>query len=234
MFRDRTAAGGKLAERLAHLKDADPVVLALPRGGVPVAFEVAKALDAPLDLVLVRKIGAPGYEEYGIGAISDGPDPVVVLDQAAIGFLGIPPQYIEEQKRHQLAEIERRRALWLGGREPIALAGRTAIVVDDGIATGGTMRAALGAVRKRQPRRLVMAVPVAAADSLESLRSEADEVVCLAAPSWFQAVGAFYDEFHQLADEEVADILRHAAHAPAPVPRKVVEGGDARGKPDPS
>lgn len=183
------------------------MVLALPRGGVPVGFEVAKELHAPLDLMLVRKIGAPGHEEYGVGAVCDGPEPVVVLDEGVISLLGIPPSYINAQKRRQLAEIERRRQLWLGARASAEVRGRTVILVDDGIATGGTMRAALQAVRRRQPRHLVVAVPVAAPESLERLGAEADETVCLLLPAEFNAVGTFYAEFHQLEDWEVAELL---------------------------
>jgi putative phosphoribosyl transferase len=207
IFMNRADAGRQLAKELAHLREGNPVVLALPRGGVPVAFEVAKELDAPLDLMLVRKIGAPGHEEYGIGAVCDGPEPVVVLDKAAVALLAVPAAYIEAERRRQLAEIERRRRLWLGGRSPVGVEGRTVILVDDGIATGGTMRAALKAVRRRRPRHLALAVPVAAPDSLDSLRPEADETVCLSTPAWFNAVGAFYGEFHQLGDQEVTDLL---------------------------
>lgn len=210
MFMDRADAGRQLAEQLAHLKGENPLVLALPRGGVPVGFEVAKALDAPLDVLLVRKIGAPGHEEYGIGAVCDGPEPVVVLNEAAIALLAVPKSYVEAQRTRQLAEIARRRSLWLDGRPPVEIAGRTVILVDDGIATGGTMRAGLRAVRRRGPRRLVLAVPVAAPDSLEALSPEVDEIVCLGAPDWFPAVGAFYAEFHQLTDDEVAEPLRQA------------------------
>lgn len=210
IFEDRTDAGRRLAAALAHLKAEAPVVLALPRGGVPVAFEVARVLDAPLDLVLVRKIGAPGFEEYGVGAVADGPEPVVALDDQAVALLQLSPEWIEQQTRRQLAEIERRRSLWMAGRPPVQVEGRTAIVIDDGIATGGTMRAALRSLRHRAPRRLVMAVPVAPPDTLARLRSEADETLCLSAPASFNAVGAFYSEFHQLDDSEVADLLERA------------------------
>lgn len=210
MFSDRAEAGRQLARALLHLKGKSPLVLALPRGGVPVGFEVARELDAHLDLMLVRKIGAPGHEEYGIGAVCDGPEPVVVLDEGVISLLGVPASYVDAEKTRQLAEIERRRRMWLAGRPSADIQGRTVILVDDGIATGGTMRAALQAVRRRQPRRLVLAVPVAAPETLELLRSEADETVCLLSPEWFNAVGTFYAEFHQLEDCEVSDLLARA------------------------
>lgn len=206
-FRDRREAGRRLAQALAHLAPAHPLVLALPRGGVPVAFEVARALDAELDLLFVRKLGAPGYEELGIGAVMDGADPQLVLNEQVVRELAPSPSYIRAEMRRQLAEIERRRHAYLGGREPIAAAGRTVIVVDDGIATGGTVKAALRGLRKTNPARLVLAVPVAPADSLADLAPECDEIVCLARPDPFYAVGAHYARFDQTGDDEVVRLL---------------------------
>jgi putative phosphoribosyl transferase len=210
LFNDRREAGRLLAGRLLHLKDNSPVVLALPRGGVPVGFEVARALAAPLDLVLVRKIGAPHNEEFAVGAITDGEHPTVVIDQHLVRRLEISSAYLDEAKTGALAEIERRRHVWLGDRPAVDISGRTAIVVDDGIATGATMRAALQATRARKPARVVLAVPVAAPDSLDALRREADDVVCLDVPENFMAVGQFYRHFPQLRDAEVTALLAEA------------------------
>jgi putative phosphoribosyl transferase len=206
LFDDRRDAGRQLAHAARGYAVEDPVVLALPRGGVPVGYEVAKALGAPMDLVFVRKIGAPGHPEYGIGAVVDGDPPQVVLNDVA-RQLGIPAAYVEEQKRRELQEIERRRRAYLGDREPLAVKGRTVIVVDDGIATGGTVRASLRALRGAEAGRLILAVPVAAADTIESLRSEADEILCLATPEPFYAVGLYYRDFDQTSDEEVVRLL---------------------------
>ncbi len=206
-FKDRRDAGRRLAETLTHLKGERPVVLALPRGGVPVAFEVAKALSAPLDLLMVRKLGAPGYPEYGVGAVVDGADPQVVLNEEAMQVVDPPRGYVEAEMERQLAEIERRRRTYLAGRQPVPLAGRTAIVVDDGIATGGTVRVALKALRRSAAARLVLAVPVAPRDSLALLQADADEVVCLDAPSNFRAVGFHYENFDQTSDAEVVQLL---------------------------
>jgi putative phosphoribosyl transferase len=159
LFTDRHEAGRRLAERLLRLKDKRPVVLALPRGGVPVGFEIARALAAPLDLVLVRKIGAPQQEELAVGAIADGEHLELVTDPQLVADLGIPPEYLEEAKSAALQEIERRRRIYFGDRRAVDVAGRTTIVVDDGIATGATMLAALRATRRRTPARLVLAVP---------------------------------------------------------------------------
>ncbi|MGE5270016.1 MAG: phosphoribosyltransferase, partial [Thiohalocapsa sp.] len=183
MFRDRADAGVRLAARLAHLKDTDPVVLALPRGGVAIGFEIAKGLTAPLDIVLVRKIGVPWQPELALGAISDGAAPQVFIDEQMARQLSIPEEYLREETARQLAELERRRRLYCADRPPVAVAGRTAIVVDDGIATGATMRVALRAVRMRAPARLVLAAPVAAAQTVASLAPEADETVCVATPT---------------------------------------------------
>jgi len=210
LFADRTEAGQLLAKRLLHLKDQHPVVLALPRGGVVVGYEIARALAAPLDLVLVRKIGAPGQPELAVGAVADGEQPELVTDPDVLSWLAVGSDYIEATKRQELAEIERRRKLYYGERLPVEIRGRAAIVVDDGIATGATMLAALRAVRRRQPARVVMAVPVAPESSLERLRGEADEVVCLDTPTEFMAVGQFYDRFSQLRDTEVIQLLAEA------------------------
>lgn len=212
MFDDRIDAGRRLAEALSHLRDAAPIVLALPRGGVPVAAEIARALAAPLDLVLVRKIGAPFQEELAIGAIADagtGEDEAAerVTDPEMIRQLGVPENYVEETAQNALAEIGRRRRLYRCGRTPPALGGRTVVLVDDGIASGATMRAALRAVRRQRPDRLVLAVPVAPRESLEALRREADETVCLDVPRDFQAVGQFYRNFRQTDDDEVVALL---------------------------
>lgn len=216
-FTDRHEAGKRLAERLLGLKGKHPVVLALPRGGVPVGFEVAKALEAPLDLVLVRKIGVPQQEELALGAIADGTPPELVLDQRLVATYGISAAYIEETKSAALREIERRRHAYLGNRQPVDVGGSTAIVVDDGIATGATMLAALRATRRRGPHRLVLAVPVAPPHTLERLRREADETVCLDTPEEFFAVGQFYHHFPQLEDEEVIALLNLAqGFAPPP------------------
>ncbi|RRH97202.1 phosphoribosyltransferase [Mesorhizobium tamadayense] len=210
IFRDRTDAGRKLAEALGGFADSEPLVLALPRGGVPVAFEVAKALHAPLDVLLVRKIGAPGHAEYGIGAVVDGKNPQLVLNDEAIALVRPPQHYIEAEKERQLAQIERLRRLYQGGKPPHSVAGRTVIVVDDGIATGGTVRVALKALRKDRAGRIVLAVPVAPRETLDLIGEEADEVFCLASPDPFLAVGVQYEDFEQTTDDEVIKLLQEA------------------------
>lgn len=210
-FRNRIEAGRRLAAKLGHLKDQNPVVLALPRGGVPVGFEIAQALGAPLDIVLVRKIGVPWQPELALGAVSDGDDPETFIDSNLVNELNIPADYIEQETTRQIAEMERRRLLYRAGHAPLDIAGRTAIVVDDGIATGATMRVALQATRRRNPAWLVLAAPVAAPDTLAALRPEVDEIVCIEAPPALGAIGFYYADFRQVSDEEVADILARAA-----------------------
>lgn len=212
-FLDRVDAGRRLAEALRPYAGADPVVLALPRGGVPVAAEIAAALGAPLDLVLVRKLGTPGQPELAMGAIAERASPVVVWNEALVAALGIPLQARQGAQVRELAEIVRRRRLYLGDRPPVSVAGRTAIVVDDGLATGATMRAALRAVRAEGPRTLVLAVPVAPADTLEQFAAEADDVVCLETPAPFLSVGGHYRDFRQVEDREVTLALERAAAA---------------------
>lgn len=209
-FRDRTDAGRRLADALDHLRARHPLVLALPRGGVPVAYEVARGLDAELDLLFVRKLGAPGHEEFGIGAVVDGADPQVVLNEESARMAGAGPGYVKEELRRQLGEIDRRRQAYMGDRDPIPSAGRTVIVVDDGIATGGTVKAALRGVRKAGPAHLVLAVPVAPADTIADLHKECDELVCLRTPEVFYAVGAHYADFTQTEDDEVVTLLERS------------------------
>ena len=212
-FLDRSDAGRQLAHRLAELDLTDPVVLALPRGGLPVGLEVARRLAAPLDLVLVRKIGAPGHEELAAGALVNGERPELVLNADVVRNYGIDQAWLDRQQALQLAEIERRRTLYLGGRSRPRIAGRTAIVVDDGIATGATVRAALHAVRRSGPRELVLAVPVAAAEVLARLAPKADRIVSLHAPRDLMAVGQFYRNFRQIDDEEVVAMLKECLPA---------------------
>ena len=208
-FSDRIDAGRQLAEALARYKKDKPIVLALPRGGVPVAAEIATALDAPLDLVLVRKIGVPYQPELAAGAVVDGATPIVVRNEDVIRLAGVSEADFAAIRDRELAEIERRRKLYLGDRPHPQLEGRTVIVVDDGIATGATTRAALRAIRMRKPRKLVLAVPVAPTSTLAELHGEADDVVCLEDREDFGAIGLFYADFTQVSDATVTELLAH-------------------------
>jgi putative phosphoribosyl transferase len=211
VFADRRDAGRQLAAALLRFKDEHPLVLALPRGGVPVAFEVAQTLGAPLDVALVRKLGAPGHAELGLGAVVDGKDPQMILNEEVVRLVRPKPGYLQSEKARQLQELERRRRLYRDGRPAPAVEGRTVIVVDDGIATGGSAKAVLRALSVQRAGKLVLAVPVAPADTLEALSSEADEMVCLAAPEPFFAVGEHYEDFTQTTDEEVVRLLQRAS-----------------------
>jgi putative phosphoribosyl transferase len=209
-FHDRADAGRHLAAHLAGYANRDDVVvLALPRGGVPVAFEVARALNAPLDVFLVRKLGVPGHPELAMGAIASGG--IRVLSDDLIYDLGIPREAVEAVSARERLELERRDAAYRAGRPIRQLRDRTVIIVDDGLATGSTMEAAIKAVRVNAPARIVAASPVAAADTCDRLRHVADDVVCVQTPSPFQAVGLWYERFDQTTDEEVIDLLQRAA-----------------------
>lgn len=214
-FRNRADAGRRLAAALAGYKDERPVVLALPRGGVPVAAEIAAALHAPLDLVLVRKLGVPVQPELAMGAVVDGSTPIIVRNEDVIRLTGVSEEEVQAVCAEELAEIERRRQRYLGTRARVDPAGRVAIVVDDGIATGATTRAALRALRLRGPKKLILAVPVAPTETLAAMREEADEVVCLEDYADFGAIGFFYSDFRQTSDSEVVAALARFPPAPA-------------------
>jgi len=206
IYRDRTDAGRELAKLLAEYRDRDDVVvLGLPRGGVPVAYEVALALRAPLDVFVVRKLGTPGQPELAMGAIASGG--VRVLNRDVVEALGIPEWQIEEITDVETAELVRRERQYRGARPPVAVRGRTVILVDDGLATGSTMRAAAAALKQQGAARLVIAVPVAASSSCQALQREADEIVCGATPEPFWAVGQWYRDFEQTSDEVVREML---------------------------
>jgi putative phosphoribosyl transferase len=206
-FRDRRDAGERLAARLAPLADESPVVVGLPRGGVVVAAAVAEALGAPLDVIVVRKLGVPSQPELGMGAVGEGG--VIVRTESVIQTVHVTPEQFDAVVARERAEVDRRAERFRGGREPLSLTGRTVIVVDDGIATGGTARAALEVARAHGASRVVLAVPVAPPDTLRELASVADEVVCLEAPRWFQAVGMHYADFTQTSDADVVELLQY-------------------------
>ena len=214
LFRDRIEAGRILGQQVkTAVREPHPVVLALPRGGVPVAFEVAQALDADLDIFLVRKLGVPGHEELAMGAIASGG--VRVLNDALVRDLRLPSSLIEIVAAKEQQELARHEVLYREGRPPIPLSGRTAILVDDGLATGATMLAAARVLRQQKPRRIVVAVPVAALDACEEFQAHVDEVICAFTPEPFHAVGIWYEDFAQTSDTEVRELLERAAHVSA-------------------
>lgn len=209
IFGDRVDAGRRLAEKLrAYANREDVVVLGIPRGGVPVAFEVAAALNAPLDVFLSRKLGVPGQEELAFGAVATGG--VRVLDQELIEAVGISKQEIEQITQKVRAELERRERVYRGARPPFNLEGKVAILIDDGIATGSSMRAAINALRQLKPARVVVAVPVAPLSTCNRLKSDVDELICVHMPESFYAIGQFYADFSQVADEEVTNLIHRA------------------------
>ncbi len=209
-FADRVDAGRKLADRLgAYSGRRDVIVLGLPRGGVPVAFEVARALDAPLDIFLVRKLGAPGHEELAMGAIASGG--IVVIHDDVVKALKVSSDVLLDEVEAQRKELTRREAIYRGDRPALDVKGKTVILIDDGMATGSSMRAAVAALRRQDPARIVVAVPVGAASTCSEIRAIADECVCVVAPENFRAVGLWYDDFAQTIDEEVCFILRRWA-----------------------
>lgn len=211
IFQDRSDAGRQLSERLAAYLDSDARVLALPRGGVPVGYEVARALRAPLDVFVVRKIGAPGREELAIGAIASGG--VRVLNQETIAMLGVDDGTIEAITQRELCELQRREDAYRGGLPAPDVEQRTVILIDDGLATGASMQAAILALRRRRPERIVVAVPVAPRDTCAALGRQIDDLVVLATPEPFRGVGAWYADFVQISDEQVRELLRDAVHA---------------------
>jgi putative phosphoribosyl transferase len=217
IYRDRTEAGRRLAAELTDYADrADVLILALPRGGVPVAFEVARALRAPLDIFLVRKLGVPGHEELAMGAIATGG--VRVLNEETLSYLRIPGEVIDAVAADELRELERRERVYRGDRPPPDVKGKTVILVDDGLATGSTMRAAAAALRQQQPARIVVAVPVSAVQTCDEYRMGVDEIICAVTPEPFHAVGMWYADFSQTTDEEVRDLLARAQRAQAAAP----------------
>jgi putative phosphoribosyl transferase len=211
-FVDRVDAGRQLAARLEHLRGPDVVVVGLPRGGVPVAYEIARALDAPLDVIVVRKLGVPFQPELGMGAVGEGGTKVV--NDEVVRMAGVSAAELASVEASERAELERRVRRFRGQRPPLSLAGRTVVIIDDGIATGSTARAACQVARAQGASRVVLAVPVAPPESAASLRADADEVICLETPQWFFAIGEFYDDFTQTSDEEVVALLDRAVTRP--------------------
>jgi len=215
IFQDRKDGGRQLAARLTNYADRpDVLVLALPRGGVPVAFEVAKHLAAPLDIFLVRKLGVPGQEELAMGAIASGG--VRVLNENVVRTLGIPDHVVDMVAAEEEREVERREREYRDGRPPVDVSGRTVILVDDGLATGSSMRVAALALRKKNPARIIVAVPAASPATCAEFEPEVDQVICAVTPEPFWAVGQWYRDFSQTTDEEVHDLLKRAANLPVP------------------
>lgn len=209
-FEDRHDAGQRLANKLSHYRDEKPVVLALPRGGVVIGYEVASRLNAPLDVIVARKLGAPGQPELGIGAVA--PNGVRILNHNVIRLLGVSAKEIEDATRKEVVEVQRRLKLYRGDRPTPDIRNRTVILVDDGLATGITARAAIRSIRQLRPERIILAVPVGEPETIDALRSEVDDLVCLEAPLDFMAVGAWYRNFQQVSDEEVIHLLERAQH----------------------
>ena len=222
-FRDRTDAGRQLADLLTGYAAESPLVLGLPRGGIPVANEVARKLGAPLDVWVVRKVGAPGQPELGLGAVAEGG--ALFLDREMMRSLGFSETEVMQTAEREAREVVARITRFRGVRPPPVLEGRTVILVDDGVATGGTVRAALRALRTRHPRRIILAVPVGAVESLDSLSAEADEVVCAYPAEFMSSVGEFYDDFRQTSDEEVQAVLARLRREPGP--EAAMSAGDA-------
>jgi putative phosphoribosyl transferase len=211
-FRNREQAGQLLADKLmTYANRTDVLILALPRGGVPVAFEVAQTLNAPLDIFVVRKLGLPGHEELAMGALASGN--VRVLNDDVVNRLHIPEKVIDAVAAQERRELERRERLYRNDRPPVSVQGRTVILIDDGLATGSTMRAAVSALRRQNPAALVVAVPVAAPETCQEFKSEVDEIICAYTPEPFYAVGLWYEDFSQTSDEEVRGLLARAAQA---------------------
>lgn len=209
-FRDRADAGHRLAEGLRHVDTANAVVIALPRGGVPIGAVVAEELAIPLDVILVRKVGAPHQPELAVGAVTDGDEMRLTINRDIQAALGLSDEQIEDLAKRQLPEIERRRESYYKGRAPTPLSGKTVIVVDDGVATGATVNSALRLIRAQKPAQLILALPVAPADTISRLEDHADTVICLQTPEPFHAVGAHYADFSQVSDEEVITLLEQA------------------------
>lgn len=208
MFTNRREAGRALARALLDYANKNPVIYALPRGGAPVAAEIAQRLGARLDLILVRKLGAPRQPELAIGAVVDGASPTLILHEDIIRQLGVSENYVTAAKNEALSELDRRRKLYRKGRPPISPKSKTAIIVDDGLATGATMEAAINALRQAGPKHIIVAVPVAPTDTLARLDNLADEIICLATPTPFWSVGSYYQSFPQLNDDDVIACLK--------------------------